>query len=408
MSTQNLSVAKQLDLFSNLQRAYADGPISNEDLYAKLVAKGSVTREELDERKPIDRTGIAHSCAKRKIRWYQQTLKKLGVLEGAGQRGKWRLTESAARELTPTAPKTVLLGFSTRLGVALWAYSEDVFVQLDAPITLCLTSPPYPLAQPRAYGNPSESEYVDWLCAQLEPIVKHLVPGGSIVLNVSNDIFLSKSPARSLYRERLVLALHERLGLFKMDELIWHNPCKAPGPIAWASKQRVQLNVGWEPVYWFTNDPLRVQSNNRRVLEPHSDKHASFVRSGGSKAARSNGDGSQRIKVGAFSRPTEGRIPRNLLTIPHNCPDQAAYRRHCAARGLAYHGASMPLALAKKIVEFITPPEGLVVDLFGGSLTTAKAAEELGRPWMVTDKMREYVIGGASRFVHAEGYEEYF
>lgn len=33
--------------------------------------------------------------------------------------------------------------------------------------------------------------------------------GGSIVLNFGNDIFLNKSCARSLYRERLVIALSE-------------------------------------------------------------------------------------------------------------------------------------------------------------------------------------------------------
>jgi hypothetical protein len=49
------------------------------------------------------------------------------------------------------------------------------------------------------------------------------------VRKISNDIFIAKSPARSLYRERLVLALHDRLGLWKMDELIWENKSKPQG-----------------------------------------------------------------------------------------------------------------------------------------------------------------------------------
>src|SRR3546814_19481809 len=92
-----------------------------------------------------------------------------------------------------------------------------------------MTSPPYPLAKPRRYGNVTEAQYVDWLCKTLEPVIKLLVPGGSICINVGNDVFMPNSPARSLYRERLIVALHDRFGLPKIDELTWEAP-KAPRP----------------------------------------------------------------------------------------------------------------------------------------------------------------------------------
>lgn len=398
----------QIDLFSNVQQAYARGPVSNDDLYQGLVRNGTLERSELDEQQKVGRLGAVHRCTKRKVRWVQQTLKQMGILESTGARGRWQLTDEGKRGLTPAPVRRILLGFSTTLGVALWASCSDVFARLDQPIALCLTSPPYPLAAPRAYGNPNEAQFVDWICAMLEPIVKNLMPGGSIALNVSNDIFLSKSPARSLYRERMVLALHDRLGLYKMDEIVWHNPCKPPGPMQWASKQRFQLNVAWEPVYWFTNDPLLVRSNNQRVLEPHTDKHLAHVRKGGSNTKRVNGDGSNRVRLGAYSQETAGRIPRNLMSIRHNCRDQALYKAHCDQAGLPRHGASMPLALASKLVEFLTEPDDLVVDPFGGSFTTGKACELLGRRWLSTELMGEYVAGGASRFQSAEGFETNF
>ncbi|MBU6264007.1 MAG: hypothetical protein KGM39_04440, partial [Actinomycetales bacterium] len=209
------------------------------------------------------------------------SLKAMGVLEPTGKRGEWRLSADHTDKLPKIQNGKVLLAFATDLGVALWGSCIDVFGRgLDGDsISLCLTSPPYPLAVPRAYGNPAESEYVDWLCTALEPIAKHLKPGGSICLNVSNDIFLSQSPARSLYRERLVLALHDRLGLYKMDELIWSSN-KAPGPVRYASITRQHLNVAYEPIYWFTNDPAKCTSNNRRVLLPHTKAHARYMHSG--------------------------------------------------------------------------------------------------------------------------------
>jgi site-specific DNA-methyltransferase (cytosine-N4-specific) len=392
----------QAELFNVIEQSYVKGVLSNVALYSALAEAGVIKSDELSRREAVGAAGEQHSLVKREIRWYQQTLKQLGLLENTGKRGEWRLTDAGMakvkRKLTPAAPATVLLGFHTKLGIALWSSCNDVFSRIDEPIALCLTSPPYPLAQPRDYGNVSEPQFVDWLCGLLEPIVKNLMPGGSIMLNVSNDIFMPKSPARSMYRERLVLALHDRLGLHKMDELIWHNPCKAPGPLWWASIQRTQLNVAYESVYWFTNDPLAVRSDNRRVLKPHTPEHLAFVARGGAKSARTNGDGANKVKVGAFAKITEGRIPRNLFTITHNCPDQRAYKGACKALGIPAHGASMPLALASELIQFTTQSDDLVVDPFAGSFTTCKAAELTGRRWLGTELMGEYVVGAQSRF----------
>lgn len=396
----------QLDLFKSVQKAYIKGPVSNDALYEDLVRNGNLAREELEEATPIGRDGKQHKTCKRRVRWIQQTLKRMGVLEPAGARGHWQLTAAGRRGLTPAESGRALVAFSTRLGVALWASCQDVFTDLNAPISLCLTSPPYPLARARSYGNVAEPLYVDWLCLMLEPIVKHLLPGGSIVLSISNDIFMPRSPERSMYCERLLLAMHDRLGMRLMDRQVW-NSNKPPGPLQWASKERVHMNVAWEPVYWLSNDPLRVRSNNQRVLEPHTEKHLKLIRRGGESIKRSNGDGSQRVRIGAYGRETAGRIPRNLTTMSHNCQDQARYKAYCMAQGIQSHGASMPLALAKKYIAFLTEPDDLVVDPFGGSLTTAKACEELGRPWISTELMGEYVMGGASRFHGAEGFQDY-
>lgn len=390
----------QLSLFNNVKSAYAQAgsALSNSDLYQRVASDAGISAGMLSERHPIGESGALHNKIKREIRWHQQTLKQAGLLNCTGTRGHWELTRQGKITLRKVQPKASMVAFSTKLGAAIWSLSQDVFDTIDTPITLCLTSPPYPLRTPRAYGNPKLSDYIEFIVENIRPIAKNLVAGGSICLNLSNDIFESGTPARSLYREKLVIALAEELELWKVDELIWANPCKPPGPIQWASKSRQQLNTGYECIYWFTNSPENLLSDNRRVLQPHSDRHLSYIRSGGAKASGSHSDGAYSTKRGAYSAETAGKIPRNVLLYPHNCPSQSQYKSAARMMGLEVHGAPYPLQLAEFLIRLMTREGDLVVDPFAGSLTTGVGAENLGRRWLVTECMWEYVMGGTTRF----------
>ncbi len=396
---------EQLSLL-DVEIAYANDQrgISNKTLYNRLAELLDIPIESFAKQSPVGRSNVPVSLIKRKVRWYQQTLKQMGVLEHVeGERGVWRMTGSAKTQLRENIGAVSLVSFSTKLGVAIWGRCRDTFNGLEAPITLCLTSPPYPLRSPRAYGNPQDdNDYVDFICASLEPIIENLKDGGSLCLNISNDIFCRNSPARSFYREKLVLALHERLGLYKMDELVWRNPCKAPGPTQWASITRQQLNVEWEPIYWFTNNPQTCCSDNRRVLQPHTEAHTRFMQSDNRPRAIFS-DGAYNKRPNSFSNQTPGKIPRNILEYSHNCKDQRNYKKMASTLGLPAHGAPYPLALAKFLIEYMTTINDLVVDPFAGSFTTAVAAERLGRRWLCTDNIGEYVAGSTCRFKSANG-----
>lgn len=399
------------DSLAEVLQAYADAPtgrMPNERLYARAARRAGKPLEQFLERRPIGRTGQAHSPDARRVRWHQQTLKAKGWLEPVpGERGSWQLTQAGRKALTPQRPARVMIAFSTDLGVALWGSCADVFGQLDEPITLCLTSPPYPLAKPRAYGNPPLALYVDWLCTQLEPIARNLVRGGTIALNVGNDVFEPGLPSRSTYRERLVIALCDRLGLHKMDELVWHNPTKPPGPVRWASMDRMQLNVAWEPVYVFCNDPRACLADNRRVLQEHTERHLRLIRRGGPGYERDGNDGAYRLRPSSYSNMTAGRIPRNLLTFVQSRGDADLRRARAAARaaGLPVHGAAMPFELADFLVRYLCPASGLVVEPFHGWGTTPYAAEVNGRPWIASELMGEYVVGSAERFAGFPGFQ---
>lgn len=397
----------QLDLFGEILATYrhAKTPISNDELYKKIQSSLGLNDTDIAAKVSAGKAGLAYNLFKRKCRWYQQTLKQAGILERVeGKRGEWCITKKTDDDLDKILPSISVLGFSTELGLAVIGYSEKVFAHLQEDVHLVLTSPPFPLSNPRKYGNVKEHEYVDWFCKVIEPVISKLAPGASVCLNLGQDIFMSGSPARSMYIERLLLALHDRFSLDLMDRLIWRNASKPPGPIAWASKKRVQLNVEWEGIYWLTNDPMKVLSNNRRVLEPHKEKHLEFILNGGAKKSASKSDGAYTLKEGSYGNLTEGRIPRNVLDYGHSCSDNRNYRKEAIAQGLVPHGATMPLKLVKFLIEFLTEPNHLVVDNFAGSMTTGRAAEDLGRRWYCVDPVIDYVMGGANRFKNANGF----
>jgi site-specific DNA-methyltransferase (cytosine-N4-specific) len=409
MDTTSLSVATptQLQLFDAVVKTYAAAPygLANDAMYEEIASRAGIPLSTLNAKQPIGESGQQHSPVKRTLRWMQQNLRRVGMLERLPQRGRWQLTEKAKAALTKAQPEMTMIGFSTTLGLALWTENNDALCSLDEPVHLLLTSPPYLIADGRAYGvYHDEKHYIDFICGAIEPIVAKLARGASVVLNLGNDCFVRGLPARSMYRERLMLALHDRFGLYKMDELIWLNPTRPPGPLLWASIKRVQLNQSYEPILWLTNDPMAALSNNRRVLQPHTEQHKKLLAKGGESRQRSNADGKHKVRVGSYGNATEGRIPRNVLSYTHNCPDQRAYKTAARALNLPVHGAAMPLALAKFLVEFLTEPGQLVVDRFAGSQTTAKACELTGRRWLTCENALEYVYGGSTRFETSPGF----
>lgn len=164
------------------------------------------------------------------------------------------------------------------------------------------------------------------------------------------------------------------------------------------------LNAGYELVLWFCNDPHRCIANNQRVLEPHTAKHAKLIAGGGEQRSRINSDGAYRVRQGAYGNATAGRIPRNVLNVSSTCASQRTYKSAARDLGLQAHGAPMPLALARKLVKFLSDVGQLVVDPCAGSMTTPLAAELEGRRWAGTDLVFDYVRGGAERFRESSGF----
>ncbi|MBN3760909.1 site-specific DNA-methyltransferase [Burkholderia sp. Ac-20365] len=403
-----MNASAQLDLFAQVASAYAEAPgmvMSNDALYDSLMRRMGVSREVAEKREAVGASGQRHSLWKRRVRFVQQSLKHMGILQRDGaSRGIWSLTEAAGKRLHRAGKGVRLVAFSTELGVCLFASNNEGLRGLDEPISLILTSPPFPLRKQRDYGNVDQKAYVEWLVRVLEPIVKHLAPGGCVALQLSPAIHVEGSPERSLYQERLLIALHDELGLKRITSIPWVNYSKPPAPMQWALKRGIQLASAHEFIHVLTNDPLSCKADNRRVLLAHSERHKALMASGGEKREAVYGDGAYVLRRGAFGRETAGKIPRDVIEMGHRCADTLALRKAANALNLPTHGAVFPTKLPSFLIQYLTEPDALVVDPFGGWCKTALAAERLGRRWVMTELVLEYARVAAEAFRGFSGF----
>ena len=116
-----------------------------------------------------------------------------------------------------------------------------------------------------------------------------------------------------------------------------------------------------------------------------------------------------------FAQDNGGAIPPNVFITPHDagdCPSNflaiantesnSPYLRACRDKGIKPHPARYPESLVRFFVEFLTDPEDLVVDPFGGSNVTGAVCETLKRRWISSELNTDYVEGSLSRFVSAD------
>jgi len=99
-----------------------------------------------------------------------------------------------------------------------------------------------------------------------------------------------------------------------------------------------------------------------------------------------------------FGKRNAGAIPSNLLQIP-NTDSNSHYLRLCQLLGKDSHPARFPADLPRFFLKFLTDPGDLVLDIFSGSNTTGRVAEELGREWISIESNRDYAVLSAIRFM---------
>ena len=259
-------------------------------------------------------------------------------------------------------------------------------------VQLILTSPPYPLVSPKAYGNRVGEDYKKWMISVFRDLVPLLSADGSLVVEIGNA-WDKGQPTMSTLPLETLMALKLELGLEVCQQFIWHNPSKLPGPANWVNKSRIRVKDSFTHFWWFSRTPFP-KADNRRVLEPYKEGMVKLLaRKSYNHGTRPSGH----VLGSGFLKENAGAIPPSVLSIP-NTAESASYRQWCKQRNLPQHPARMPSELAKFFINFLTEENDLIFDPFGGSNTTGAAAESLNRRWLVTELDEDYALGSAGRF----------
>ena len=286
--------------------------------------------------------------------------------------------------------------YRTTLGAAYCGNSLDLLRQIpDASVNLVMTSPPFALQRKKEYGNKEQHEYIAWLSEFASIVQRKLRDDGSFVLDLGGA-YRSGVPSRSLYNFRIPIHFCDHLGFHLAQDFYWHNPSKLPSPIEWVNKRKMRAKDSVNTVWWFSKTEWP-KANVTKVLVPYSDRMKKLLEAPDEfydPAKRPSGHDIGR----GFGKDNGGAIPSNLLQIA-NSESNGPYLSGCKALGVKGHPARFPSKLPQFFIRYLTDPNDLVLDIFGGSNTTGAVAEEEGRRWLSFESEATYVATSAFRFM---------
>lgn len=233
---------------------------------------------------------------------------------------------------------------------------------------MIVTSPPYADARRKHYDSVHPDKFADWFLTFHEPFFNALKPSGSLVINIKDKVV---DGVRHRYVWHTIEALCER-GWLAIDDYIWHKTNPMPG--AWPTR----LSDGWEYCFhlakskrpFFNPDEVRrpigdwVESRLRKLGENDLSRHNSANDSG-------------------FGRDISKWVGKETV-LPSNVISRALVGKN------KNHPAVFPVDLPLFFIKLMSPPDGLILDPFGGSGTTGIAALSAGRDCVLIDNNAEY------------------
>ena len=262
----------------------------------------------------------------------------------------------------------------------------------DESIDLVLTSPPFPLASPKKYGNVPASEWVEWMlpfCRQVKRVLKST---GSFVLDLRGS-YLPKRPVRSIHNYKILVKLVDDEGWSFPQDYFWANRTSMPAIHPLADRLKNAVNTIW----WLSPTDYP-KTRLDAVLNPYSDtmKHDFEHRVG--KFERFPSGHTRDLRKW---KRKKGAIPPNYQETT-NCASNTPYQSSCRIIGTVRHPARFNPDIPSLWINFLTDPRDLVLDIFGGSNVVGMVAEELERNWLTFEYIQQYLAASVFRFVDFE------
>lgn len=366
------------------------------DLYDRLAERLDVP----DDLRSATRTcgdGQSYRVFDQQVRWARQTAVMRGLIAD-GARGIWELADPGHAALQKARRGTLLLIYSTDLGVAMWGHAEEAAGAIEpGSVNLVLTSPPYPVVG-RDYGRYDVPIWLDWM-RRLTALWRDLLTDdGTLAVNLG-DVYVPGHPVLSPYVERYVLSAIDDLGMHLAGRMPWYSPTRM-GNIQWTSKAKVRPKNQVEHVVLLSKTPTPAWDITRLPPVPYSPATLRWNERRAKREGKALRPSGYDVREEAFAPTGEGALPGNLI-VAAGAPGMDAYSRRCRAAGLPVHSARFPAEIPRRLILMCTAPGETVYDPMAGSNVTGAVAEELGRRWISSEVMLRFAQGSAFRFDNA-------
>lgn len=290
--------------------------------------------------------------------------------------------------------------YTTNLGSAYLGDALQLMKHLPKNfVNLIMTSPPFALRRKKEYGNVEANKYVEWFRDFAQEFKRILRNDGSLVIHIGGS-WNKGEPTKNLYQYKLLISLCEEFDFRLAQEFFWYNPAKLPSPAEWVTIRRIRAKDAVDHIWWLSKSSYP-RANNKKILKPYEPSMQTLFRNGYNAGLRPSGH----VISNAFNRNHGGAIRPNIIVTP-NTDSNSQYLAACRRYNIKPHPARYPIGIPELFIEFLTRKGGRVLDPFGGSNVTGKAAEMHGRRWMCFELVEEYLKGSIFRFRNSNHIEK--
>jgi site-specific DNA-methyltransferase (adenine-specific) len=242
----------------------------------------------------------------------------------------------------------------------------------DESVDLVVTSPPY--ADIKSYGKGVSifhpDRYVDWLLPLNDKVHRVLKPSGHFVINIGDKTL---NCLRHPYAFDYILRSVKETKMLYYDRYIWEKASHIPN----GSEKRFNNSIEW--IFHFVKDTEKMFWDMDKVREPYAESSIGRAKYDG-HIYETGEDGKKTSKKKSYSLNKKGRVPSCVVKFQTNA----------VTRGNP-HPAPYHLELPSFYIKCLTSKDGIVLDPFMGSGTTAEAALQLGRKFIGFDMEQNYI-----------------
>jgi len=237
----------------------------------------------------------------------------------------------------------------------------------DKSIDLVVTSPPYVKQRKNQYGGISQTEYPAWTVRWMNEVKRILKPVGSVGIVIRANL---KRGVISRHVLDTRIALWDD-GWVEPEELVWIKPDSPPlGSIK-------RPRRAWEQILWFSlSGNIYCNTKSEQIISDRIGFESDKFEHGG------------KSHIHAGQNVAKKGIARNK--------DYVECGTGKVERGIK-HPAMFPVQVPEYFIKMCCPEDGVVLDPFMGSGTTAVACKQLNRNYIGFEISEEYCHIAAER-----------